>query len=83
VILAAWFWFIAWSLWWLIAHLGAQGTTPVMALIGLLALPFLFWKRPRPSADVLAFAAFMEGKKKERKQKEINKNNGRIQGKED
>ena len=59
MILAAWFWFIAWSLWWLIAHLGAQGTTPVMALIGLLALPFLFWKRPRPSADVLAFAAFM------------------------
>ena len=57
--MAAWFWIIAWALWWLIASLGVQGTTPVVGLIGFLAVPVLFRKRPALSYDVIAFGLFM------------------------
>lgn len=57
--MAGWFWLIAWGLWWLIIALGAQGTAPVLGLIGLLALPILFRKRPSFSLDAIVFFVFL------------------------
>ncbi len=57
--MAAWFWLIAWGLWWLVVILGAQGTSPILAVIGLLSLPVLLTKRPDIPLDVLAFILFL------------------------
>ncbi len=57
--MAAWFWLISWGLWWLIVSLGAKGATPVIGLIGILALPGLFRKRPDFSPDVLVLIVFL------------------------
>ena len=57
--MAAWLWLTTWGLWWLLVIMGSQGTTPVMSVIGFLALPMLIRVRPRISLDVLAFFAFM------------------------
>ncbi len=57
--MAAWFWLIAWGLWWLVVILGAQGTSPILAIIGLLSLPALLTKRPDIPLDLLAFILFL------------------------
>lgn len=57
--MAAWLWLTTWGLWWLLVIMGSQGTTPVMSVIGFLALPMLIRVRPKISLDVLAFFAFM------------------------
>ena len=56
---AAGFWLFAWAVWWVILHEGAQGVSPVFALIGLLSIPVLLKKRPHTSKDVLAFILFL------------------------
>lgn len=58
--MAVWFWIVSWGLWWLIVALGTQGTSPVMGLIGVLSIPFLFRKLPsRPGPDVIALGLFV------------------------
>ena len=57
--MAGWFWLIAWALWWLIVVLGVKGTSPVMAVIGLLSLPVLLRKRPTFSLDAIVFLALL------------------------
>lgn len=53
MIVAYGFWLLVLSLWWAIAHDGTQGFSPGMGLIGILALPLLFWKRPTFSMDAI------------------------------
>ena len=57
--MSAWFWLIAWGLWCLVMSMGAQGFSPVMSLIGLLALPKLADLRWPVPLDVLAFLVFL------------------------
>lgn len=56
---AAGFWLFAWAVWWVVLHEGAQGASPVLALIGLLSLPVLLKTRPSISRDVLVLILFL------------------------
>lgn len=45
------------SFWWAIAHDGAKGFAPGLAIMALLALPVFISKRPKPTPDTIALGA--------------------------
>ncbi len=59
MLVAVWFWLFAWIMWWLNAHLGVQGASPILAIIAILSLPILLKKRPTLSRDVIVFLVFI------------------------
>lgn len=53
------FWLFILGLWWAIAHTGVKGTSPLLAILGILAIPLLFKRLPGLSLDVLMFILFI------------------------
>ncbi|MAK59924.1 MAG: hypothetical protein CMK09_02990 [Ponticaulis sp.] len=53
------FWLFILAAWWLIAHQGTQGISPLFILAGLFSLPILLKTRPKFTPDALLFLVFL------------------------